>query len=140
MSGVHPLREMQRHQAKHLPRPATGFLGMYPVCFEGAPGGPFAGDTRWRGVKDFEHSTLCRVFNLDPNRFSFDLPSSVRGIGAMQQGYGGGASARRVSGFVFYGHPRDGVVVAKLTVCREGERFDDVDPDAQRDFEDLSKR
>lgn len=119
---------------QHLRR-ASGFSGQTPVRFEGAPGTPFEGDGRWRGVKDFEHATLCRVFNLDPCSFWFDLPSSVRGVGANTVGHGGGASARRISGFVMQaGWDRP---VAKLSICIGSERFKDVDPADQRDFYDL---
>lgn len=109
--------------------------GLVPVRFEGHPNGPFAGDGRWRGVKDFEHATLCRVFQLDPARFWFDLPSSVRGVGSNQVGWGGGRSARRISGFVFMGGKPE--PVAKLTICFEAERFADYDPTSARDFENL---
>lgn len=117
-------------------RAASGFSGQIPVRFEGAPGTPFEGDGRWRGVKDFEHATLCRVFNLDPCSFWFDLPSSVRGIGANQTGHRGGASARRISGFVM--QAGFDVPVAKLSICIEGEKFRDDDPASARDFYDLS--
>lgn len=55
----------------------------YPVRFEGAPGGPLEGDGKWRGVKDFEHATLCRAFGLDPVRFYFTsrAPYTVRVLG-----------------------------------------------------------
>lgn len=124
----------------HLPQAARGFIDCVPVCFEGAPDGPFTGEAKWRGVKDFEHATLCRAFNLDPARFSFSLPSSVRGIGANQQGHSGGASARYQSGFVFIGEPEKSPPVAKLTICREGDRFSDVDPTSRQDWENLSRR
>lgn len=116
-------------------RARQGFAGQIPVRFEGAPGGPFQGDGRWRGVRNFEHAHLCRVFNLDPASFWFDLPSSVRGIGANQTGHGGGASARRISGFVMQAGRDE--PVAKLSICIEGERFKDVDPMSSSDFFDL---
>ena len=107
-----------------------------PVRFEGAPGTRFAGDSRWRGVQNFEHAHLCQVFGLDPCSFFFDLPSSVRGIGANQTGHGGGASARRINGFVM--QAGCDTPVAKLSICLDGERFKDVDPSNARDFYDLS--
>lgn len=117
-------------------RYAAKSTGQVPLRFEGAPGTPFEGDGRWRSTPDFEHATLCRVFNLDPIRFWFDLPSSVRGIGANQTGHGGGASARRINGFVHMaGWDRP---VAKISVCLEDEKFKDVDPMNERDFYDLS--
>lgn len=118
-----------------LPPRSKSFSGQIPVRFEGAPGSPFEGDGRWRGVRDFEHATLCRTFNLDPNRFYFDLPSSVRGIGANATGYGGGRSARRISGFVMQSGRAE--PVAKLSICIDGERFKDVDPSNRQDFFNL---
>ena len=109
--------------------------GTIPVRFEGAPGGPFRGDGRWRGVPNFEHATLCRIFQLDPCRFYFDLPSSVRGVGANRVGAGSCRSARRINGFVFMAG--SDVPVAKLSVCLEDERFRDDDPTNARDFFDL---
>lgn len=106
--------------------------------FDGAPGGPLEGDTKWRGVSDFEHSTLCRTFGLAQDRFWFDLPSTVRGIGPNTRGAAtipGGR--RRISGFVFMAG-RD-APVAKLTVCFDSERFADRDPLDTRDFYDLEK-
>lgn len=135
--------EMMRNapsRAPHLPQAARGFIDCTPVCFEGAPDGPFAGEAKWRGVKNFEHATICRAFSLDPARFSFELPSSVRGIGANQQGHGGGASARYQSGFVFLGAPGKSNPVAKLTIARDGDKFADVDPTSRRDWENLSRR
>ena len=103
----------------HVPRTSTGFSGQIPVRFEGAPGGPMEGQSKWRGVREFDHGHLCRVFNLDPVRFHFDLPSCVRGIGANMSGIAGAARAgrRRISGFVFMAGCSD--PVAKLTICFE---------------------
>jgi hypothetical protein len=108
------------------------------VSFEGAPGGPFAGDIRFRGVRDFEHGTLCRVFGLDTNRFFFDLPSTVRGIGPNTRGAGGSlpSGRRRISGFVMMAGRSE--PVAKITVTFADRRFKDVDPEDARDFFDLS--
>jgi hypothetical protein len=126
-----------RNRAAHVPPSSQAFNGQIPVRFEGAPEGPFEGDTRWFGVERFEHAELCRRLQLDPVRFYFDLPSSIRGIGAQQQGHGGGASARLQSGFVFMaGRDRP---VGKLTVCRAGERHGDVDPLSSGDFESLDR-
>lgn len=128
-----------RNLPTHVPRISQSFNGHVPVRFEGLPGGPFEGDVRWVGVPRFEHADLCRAFGLDQASYSFDLPSSVRGIGSMQQGYGGGRSARFQSGFVFRGMPGQSAPVAKIVICREGERFDDVDPLSRSDAEDLSR-
>jgi len=118
---------------------AHGFIDGLRVRFEGAPRGMFRGDVKWAVVKDVEHATLCRAFGLDQASFSFDLPSSMRGIGANQQGHGSAASAKIQSGFVFIGPPGKSPPVAKLLVCRPGELPSDTDPMSQRDFEDLSK-
>ena len=104
--------------------------------FEGRPGGPFNGDAKWRGVRDFEHGTLCRALGLDPHRFFFDLPSTVRGVGPNTRGGGALRAGRRlINGFVMMsGDPEP---VAKLTICFASEKFRDDDPDDKRDFFDL---
>jgi hypothetical protein len=111
------------------------FTGAIPFRWEGAPNGPFRGDVKFRGVKDLEHSTLCRAFGLDPIRFYFDIPSSMRGVGTNTNH----ARSRRTvqAGFVFmHGHSAP---VAKLTIATEGDRFSDSDPMSQRDFENLER-
>jgi hypothetical protein len=118
------------------PPRTQSFSGQYPVRLEGAPNSVLTGLGQWRGVRDFEHSTLCRAFGLDPNRFYFDLPSSVRMLGSNMAGAGGSGRVGRVqNGFVFM----SGIdaPVGKLTICREGERFKDVDPMNDSDFYDL---
>lgn len=121
------------------PGHTSGFSGTIPVRFDGAPNGPLEGDTKWRGVTNFEHATLCRAFNLDPVRFFFDLPSSVRGVGSMSSGYGGGqrSGRRQINGFVMMAGRDE--PVAKLTICFEAERFADRDPLNSRDFYDLGR-
>lgn len=121
----------------HVPPRTSRFSGQIPVRFDGAPGGPLEGDTKWRGVRDFEHSTLCRAFGLDQARFYFDLPSTVRGIGPNTRGAARLAGGRRlINGFVMM-VGRD-TPVAKLTVCFDAERFADHDPLSQSDFFNLS--
>jgi hypothetical protein len=121
-----------------LPPRSSGFSGQVPVRFEGAPGGPFDGDGRWRGVRDFEHGTLCRTFGLDPHRFYFDLPSTVRGIGPNTRGAAMMAGGRRrIAGFVFMSGRDE--PVAKLTICFDAERFSDGDPSDRRDFFNLER-
>ena len=117
---------------------SSRFSGQVPVTFEGAPGGPFAGDIRFRGVRDFDHSTLCRTFSLDQNRFYFDLPSTVRGIGPNTRGAAGSlpGGRRRISGFVMMAGRDE--PVAKLTITFAERKFKDVDPEDVRDFFDLS--
>lgn len=123
---------------EHCAPRTQSFSGQIPVRFDGAPNSPFEGDAKWRGVRDFEHATLCRTFALDPNRFYFDLPSTVRGIGANARGAANIPSGRRLlNGFVFMAGRND--PVAKLTICFDGETFRDVDPLDVRDFQDLSR-
>ncbi|HTP98377.1 MAG TPA: hypothetical protein VMN56_03565 [Casimicrobiaceae bacterium] len=129
---------MSRRDHPDVPRRTSGFSGQIPVRLDGRPDlGPIAGMGVWRGVKDFEHATLCRVFNLDPNRFYFDLPSSVRGVGRMSAGHGGNdGRSRLINGYVFccgIDEP-----VGKLTIVSSSDRFKDVDPTDPRDFLDLS--
>jgi hypothetical protein len=121
------------------PPTSQSFSGQVPVRFEGAPGGPLQGEGKWRGVRDFEHATLCRAFGLDPVRFYFDLPSSVRGVGSLSSGYGGGqrSGRRLINGYVMMSGRSD--PVGKLTVCWEAERMRDGDPMSARDFQDLSR-
>jgi hypothetical protein len=118
-------------------RGTSRFSGQIPVRFDGAPGGPLAGLGMWRGVTEFDHGVLCRTFNLDPCRFYFDLPSSVRGVGSLQSGAGGSSRGNRmINGFVMMsGQDKP---VGKLTIVTGGDRFKDVDPQGERDFFDLS--
>lgn len=113
--------------------------GEIPVRLEGFAGyGPIAGLSMWRGVKDFEHGTLCRAFNLDPCRFYFDLPSSARGVGSYQSGAGGSGRGRRlIRGFVMcVGLDKP---VAKLSEVTATDRFWDGDPLNESDFFDLNR-
>lgn len=120
-----------------LPPRSQSFSGQVPVRFDGAPQGPFAGEGKWRGVREFDHGHLCRVFGLDPVRFYFDLPSTVRGIGPNAAGSARMPRGRRLqNGFVMMVGRAE--PVAKLTICFEGEKFRDVDPTSARDFFDLS--
>lgn len=123
-----------------VPRTSQGFSGQTPVHFEGHPNGPFEGDGKWVGVKDFEHATLCRAFNLDPVRFHFDLPSSVRGTGSSLSGSGGGqrSGRRTIEGYVFMSG-RDNPV-ATLYVCTDGDKLRDVNPLDAREYEAFGYR
>lgn len=119
--------------------PSVKASGQIPVRMEGFPGrGPIAGLSMWRGVRTFEHSDLCRAFNLDPCRFYFDLPSSCRGTGSMVSGSGGSTSGRRlVRGYVMC-HGID-EPVGKLSEVRESDKFWDGDPMNANDFFDLNR-
>lgn len=122
-------------------RPPTtqAFSGQTPVRFEGHPEGPFEGVGKLRGVKDFEHATLCRTFELDQCNFWFDLPSSCRGTGSNSVGSGSAGRGRRtIEGFVFMaGRDRP---VASLYVLTDGDQLVDRDPLNVRDYEALSYR
>ncbi len=78
------------------------------------------GMTRWARVETFEHGELCRVLNLDPASYHFDLPSTA---------YAHDKGKERVSGYVMRGDAR----VGTLHVAREGERFRDLDPTCEAD-------
>ena len=111
--------------------------GLIPVRFDGAPDSIFTGMGLWRGVPDFEHHTLVRVFGL-PDRCHFDLPSTVRGIGPNTRGAAVMPSGRRlINGFVFV--PERDTPAGKLTVCFDAERFADRDPSNLSDFLDLGR-
>jgi hypothetical protein len=77
------------------------------------------GQTLWRHVASFEHAALCRAFSLDQASHDFDLPRSA---------YAFDRSKDRVSGYVL----RHGQPVGTLHVALEGERFRDIDPQADR--------
>jgi hypothetical protein len=118
-------------------RGSSSFNGLTPVRFDGAPGGPLHGDTKWRGVRDItDHGELCRVLSLDPIRFYFDLPSSVRRGGSTMSGAGGKRSGGLINGYVMMAGRSE--PVGKLTIVTDGDRFKDVDPLSARDFFDLS--
>jgi hypothetical protein len=121
-------------RGEHCPPSTISFHNQIPVRFDGNPQGPLGAIASWRGVHDFEHSTLCRVFGLDPIRFWFDLPSTVRGVGSMS---GAHADARRIiNGYVMMAGLDE--PVGKLTIVRDGDKFKDVDPRDKREFFDLS--
>lgn len=120
-----------------LPVGTTSFHGLIPVRLDGAPTGPLAGMGLWRGIKDFEHGTICRAFNLDPTRFYFDLPSVVRGVGRNSTGASfSGHRNRLVNGYILHSAYND--PIGKLTIVTDADKFKDVDPRNLRDFLDLS--
>ncbi len=106
--------------------------GLIPIRLEMANG-----EGKWRGVKDFEHGTLCRAFGLDPATFYFDLPSSVRGVGSNSVGGGNSSGRRIVNGYVMHGPSRE--PAGKLTVICGLDRLRDDDPQDLRDFFNLSR-
>lgn len=95
------------------------------------------GTAMWRGVKDFEHATLCRAFGLDQTAFYFDLPSSVRMVGSNLSGFGGNRRNRIINGYVMragFNEPW-----GKITICWESEKFRDVDPQDKTEFYKLGR-
>lgn len=93
-----------------------------------------SGRAMWRGVRDFEHATLCRPFGLDPIRFWFDLPSSCRGIGSNSTGNRHG---RIIDGYVMLaGQERPW---GKLTVLDGASKIRDFDPTDRTEWEKLGQ-
>jgi hypothetical protein len=86
------------------------------------------GSILWRYLDHFDdltdHGKLCRIFNLDPVSTSFDLPSSARGIGSYQSGYGPTNRSRTIDGYIL----RNKEPIGRLRVAHESEKFRDVDP------------
>jgi hypothetical protein len=101
--------------------------GLIPIRLE-----LFPHDVQWRAVANFEHSTLCAAFGLDPASFWFDLPRSALGVGTDRVG-AGRIGSRRVDGYVMRG-PKGSDPVGKMAVCWESERFRDRDPTDRSDF------
>ena len=114
---------------------ANGATGLIPIRFEGAPDGPFRGDSKWRGVRRVDHGELCRAFGVAEVGFRWDLPSSMRGAGVENRS----ASDRTTiqSGFLFMDGRND--PVAKVSMIRESERLKDWDPTSRSDFERLDR-
>ena len=85
------------------------------------------GAVKWRLFENAQyatdHATLCRAFNLDPIRTSFDLPSTARGIGSASGDHARGP--RLINGLVFWPaenarSEKDRIPIGKLTFLREG--------------------
>lgn len=89
------------------------------------------GETKFRGVMNLDHSTLCRAFELDQASFWFDIPQTVH---ANPRSFSG----RQANGTVHRG-ARGNAPCGKLTIAHEGERFRDVDPSDEREFFDMSR-
>lgn len=109
---------------KAVPNGVSIAVNQIPLRFDRVDG-----HSEWRGVKDFEHATLCRAFGLDPVRFYFDLPSSCRGVGSNSSGNRG---ARVISGYVMQAGSNE--PFGKLHVCYQGEKLRDFDPQDKREF------
>jgi hypothetical protein len=118
---------------EHLPT-SQRHVNHIPMQFEGLNGPPFEGQSFFVSVRDVEHATLCRAFRLDPNRFYFDVPSTLRGIGSSRGGHS--STRRQVHGFVFMAGKND--PVARIRVVDAADRFLDRDPLSDRDLQDLA--
>lgn len=83
---------------------------------------------------------LYRLLRLDPHRYVFDLPTSMRGTGATRAGYRGAASAGSKEGFVFL-RGSDGKAtgrpVGKIIFLSYDRKFKERDPQDRSDFERL---
>lgn len=105
-------------------------IGHGGIKFRAMPGGVIGED-----VDRFLYACL----GLDPHRFVFDLPSSVRGTGATRAGHGGAKPGDR-EGFVFRrgdGGKAEGEPVGRLFFLTRDRRFREGDPEDRRDFEAL---
>ncbi len=100
------------------------------------------GDLRLRALPaqaqgDMLEPYLYRLLRLDPHRFVFDLPSSMRGTGSTRVGGGSGGGGTR-EGFVFErgGDGRkDGRPIGKITFLTYDRKFKERDPNSREDFE-----
>lgn len=105
-----------------------------PMQFEGLNGPPFEGTSFFVSVPDMEHATLCRAFRLDPNRFYFDVPSTMRGVGSSSGAHS--STRRHQHGFVFMAGRDE--PVARIRVVDASDRYTDRDPLSDRDLQDLA--
>ncbi len=109
------------------------------------------GTVKWRAFPQLDdcpggalhHATLCHAFGLDPIRTTFDLPSSVRGIGSASGDQTRGPRIR--NGYVMWPtqgarNEKDREPIGILTFVREGEKIPDIDIRDQSDFYSLNRR
>lgn len=102
------------------------------------------GDVKFRGMPGditgpIVDAYLYRVLGLDPHRFVFDLPSSMRGTGSTRAGYGGSTAGSR-EGFVFRRGKdgrAEGSPVGKVYFLTYDRKFREGDPESRADFEEL---
>lgn len=100
-------------------------------------------DESWfRLPQEVLHGLLCKTFGLDPIRSSYDLPSTIRGVGSSMGQTGAGP--RRISGYVMWPveNPcglNDRRPIGKITVASESERFREYDPRNESDFYRLDR-
>jgi hypothetical protein len=98
------------------------------------------GGINFRGLRadvtgDMLEPYLYRLLRLDPHRFVFDLPSSMRGTGSARSGTRGN---RNQEGFVF-SRGADGKAsgrpVGKVIFLPSDRKFSERDPACREDFE-----
>jgi hypothetical protein len=75
----------------------------------------YDGIIKHRHVPDLEHKTLCRAFGLNEHITWFDVPKSF---------HGGSGRRGKVEGTIHQG-PLGSRPIGAITVCEEGERFDE---------------
>jgi hypothetical protein len=92
----------------------------------------FSGSVMVRGVKDFEHGTLCKAFSLDPCSYYFDLPSSFRGVGNNQSGSGGSTRGGRMIDGMIMGPGKE--PIGKIIWMTGNEKFRDYNPQDASEF------
>ena len=82
------------------------------------------GTLMYRYVKDLEHKTLCKAFNITEFAI-FDLPSTARGIGSSSHGYNGnyGNSKRIIDGYILLNNEP----IGRLWIANANDTFRDLD-------------
>lgn len=130
-SGATVIRYESAGTAVHIDeREAARRIGHGGVKFRAMPGGVTGDD-----VERFLYACL----GIDPHRFVFDLPSSVKGTGSARTGHGGAKPGDR-EGFVFArgdDGKATGSPVGKVIFLTSDRRFREGDPEDRRDFEAL---
>lgn len=105
---------------------AARTIGHGGIDFRALPGG---------AVGDVVEPYLYALLRLDPHRFVFDLPSSMRGTGSSRSGNRG---SRDQEGFVFKrgaDGKADGRPVGKVIFLTRDRKFSERDPSSRDDFE-----
>lgn len=130
-SGATVIRYESAGTAVHIDeREAARRVGHGGVKFRAMPG-----DVTGTDVDRFLYACL----GIDPHRFVFDLPSTVRGTGATRTGHGGAKPGDR-EGFVFQ-RGTDGRAagspIGKVIFLTSDRRFREGDPESRGDFEAL---
>lgn len=112
--------------ARNIDNEEANRIGFGDVKFRALPGGV---------TGDMMEPFLYHVLRLDPHRFVFDLPSSMRGTGSTRSGNRAGLDQE---GFVFRrgaDGKADGRPVGKVIFMNHDRQFREGDPGDRRDFE-----